>query len=352
MTARQKLSDPATLLRHANIPVLVSRLDLGPVVAEVSAQMKQVDRLIRAQAAEFDPALVGYIEYLVETRGKGIRPALAILAGGTAGGIGPDHLTLGTIVEMIHLASLVHDDILDRADTRRGFPTAQAKWGAEMAVLLGDSLFAQALRLCTRFETNVVARAVADAAHDVCQGEILQTQRQFDLSFSEEDYRKVIGMKTAALFSVATRVGAILSCGEGEQADALGAFGRHLGIAYQIYDDCLDLVGSEEKTGKTLGTDLEKGKLTLPVLMRLAEASGEELDGIRAVLLHGDPEQRWAFIAELHAKGTFTRATRAVRKELALGLAHLAKLPANRYRSALEQLASRLDAHLAEMDQG
>lgn len=334
------------------VPVLASGLDLSAVWRLTEPHLVKVDAAIRAQAASFDPGVVSFVSYACESRGKRLRAALAVLAGGAAGGIMPGHTDLAVIVEMIHLASLVHDDVMDRAETRRGHPTAGARWGPETAVLLGDCLFAHALKLCTGFDSNRVSRAIADAARDVCQGEILQTRRQFDLSLTEEEYRRLIGMKTGALFAVAAELGAELAGAPRGVVAAFRGYGERLGLAYQIYDDCLDLVGTEQGTGKTLGTDLEKGKFTLPVLLRLSGAKGAELDKIRAILLQGDPIQRCEFIADLHASGCFSRAVAAIRRELSAAGALLDVVPANEYAVALRRLLKALEKHIGALARG
>ncbi len=239
----------------------------------VRPELEKVEISIRAQVRDFDAAVEPYIAYICNTSGKRIRPALAILVGGAAGGVGEDHRKIGVILELIHMATLVHDDIIDGASARRSMPTANAKWGNSLAVLLGDALFSHALTLATDFNSIDICRKVGQAAREVCQGEILQTQRRFDLTLSKQDYFKVIEMKTGALFAAATGLSAAVSGLPAEAEKALAAYGMKLGTAYQIYDDCLDLVGTEEVVGKTLGTDLEKGKLTLPILNLLEAAS-------------------------------------------------------------------------------
>lgn len=239
----------------------------------VRPDLEKVEIAIRAQVRDFDSAVEPYIAYICNTSGKRIRPALAILVGGAAGGVNEDHRKIGVILELIHMATLVHDDIIDGATARRSMPTTNAKWGNSLAVLLGDAIFSHALTLATDFNSIDICRKVGNAAKEVCQGEILQTQRRFDLTLSKEDYFKVIEMKTGALFAAATGLAAAVSgLGESEEA-TLASYGMKLGTAYQIYDDCLDLVGSEEIVGKTLGTDLAKGKLTLPILNLLESAS-------------------------------------------------------------------------------
>ena len=245
----------------------------------VRPDLEKVEIAIRAQVRDFDSAVEPYIAYICNTSGKRIRPALAILVGGAAGGVTEDHRKIGVILELIHMATLVHDDIIDGATARRSMPTTNAKWGNSLAVLLGDALFSHALTLATDFNSIEICRKVGNAAREVCQGEIIQTQRRFDLTLSKEDYFRVIEMKTGALFAAATGLSAAVSGLSAEDEKRLADYGMKLGTAYQIYDDCLDLVGSEEVVGKTLGTDLAKGKLTLPIL-NLLESSSESQRGI------------------------------------------------------------------------
>ena len=230
-----------------------------------------------------------YVAYLLNTNGKRIRPALAFLSGGATGEVSDNHHKLAVILELIHVATLVHDDIIDGAEIRRQAPTANAKWGSALSVLLGDCLFSNDLMLSTEFDDSVIGRKVAIAANEVCSGEIIQTQRRFDLQLTREDYFSIIRMKTAALFAAAMELGARLN-GQGvEVCEALRDFGYHLGTAYQVYDDCIDLVGEEQEYGKTLRTDLNKGKLTLPILNLLGSATDRQREKLNRLLIQKDP---------------------------------------------------------------
>jgi octaprenyl-diphosphate synthase len=258
-TTLTAIASPASSLAH------VARL--------VQPHLEQVEMRIAQQAAAFDPALEGYVVYAVGSRGKRLRPLLALLAGGASGKIGSDHVDLAVIVELIHIATLVHDDVMDEAERRRAQPTANARWGNSLSVLLGDCLFAHALTLSTNFENADISRTIARTAATVCSGEMIQTQRRFDLTLTVEDYLRIVEMKTGSLFSTAAELAAVLSEAKPNVIETFKKFGVQVGTAYQIYDDCVDLAGSESVTGKTLGTDLRKGKFTLPVLIFLRSAS-------------------------------------------------------------------------------
>jgi octaprenyl-diphosphate synthase len=236
----------------------------------------------------FEPDLTPYAEYALNGNGKHLRPALVAL---TANAVGKDvedaHITVAVIIEMVHLATLVHDDVMDEAEIRRGRLTLAANWGNEIAVLFGDCLFAQALKLAASFPTPEICRAVAMATNTVCSGEILQTQHRRDFAFTREKYFKILEMKTAELFALSCELGGCLSGTTAEQRTALRQFGLAFGTAYQVHDDCIDLFGSEASEGKSLGTDLAKGKLTLPILLVWERADAKD----RARLQ--EPVQRW-----------------------------------------------------------
>lgn len=189
---------------------------------------------------------------------KASAAALALLSAGATGKITASHVDLAVILELIHIATLVHDDIMDGAELRRDQASANAKWGNAITVLLGDCLFAHALRLSTNFSNSDICRRIADAATEVCSGEIIQTQRRHDLKLSTADYYRIIEMKTAALFTAACELGAFISEASPTVIGSLKTYGTKLGVAYQIYDDILDLAGNEDESGKTLGTDLQR----------------------------------------------------------------------------------------------
>ena len=297
---------------------------LGRVAQPVQSQLNEVDRRIAAQASAFDPAIEGYVTYALGSGGKRLRPLVALLAGGATGSLGAGHLDLAVIVELIHLATLVHDDIMDDAERRRSQPTVNARWGNSLSVLLGDVLFAHALNLSTEFEDTNISRIIARTATEVCSGEMIQTQRRFDLQLSRADYFRIIEMKTGSLFACAAELGASLSGAVKPIVRQLRNYGAKIGTAYQIYDDCLDITGNESETGKTLGTDLRKGKLTLPVLTLLESASEFDRERCCALVLEGKLKEVAALLQHAPADGalgiaidTATELIREAQNELA-----------------------------------
>jgi octaprenyl-diphosphate synthase len=311
----------------------------------INTHLYSVEERIRAQARAFDPAMEGYVDYVCGSSGKRLRPALALLAGGATGKITSSHVDLAVILELIHIATRVHDDIMDGADLRREQPTVNAKWGNAISVLLGDALLAHAMRLATNFSETEVVRRIADAAAEVCTGEIIQTQRRFDLKLSVADYYKIVEMKTAALFAAASELGAFLSETTPERIGALKHFGTKLGTAYQVYDDCLDLVGDEDEIGKTLGSDLRKGKLTLPLifLLQSARRSGDH-DRMSSLLLGGDEVEADKITALLAERGALQQTVQAADKLVAESITSLETLDDNRFTSGLRGVAEYLQA--------
>ncbi len=311
----------------------------------VRPQLERVEASIRDQIRAFDPAVEPYVSYVCNTSGKRIRPALSILVGGALGGVEEGHVKLGVILELIHMATLVHDDIIDGAVTRRMVPTANAKWGAGLSVLLGDALFSHALALATEFNDIGICRKVGLASKEVCEGEIIQTQRRFDLTLTKADYFRIIEMKTGALFAAATGIAAAISGADAQTEARLYDYGLKLGTAYQIYDDCLDLVGSEETVGKTLRTDLEKGKLTLPILNLLETASEGQRTKLTKRIIAQEPLDLPVLVGIAEYEGAVESAVDTAQAMLGTCRDHLKGLNGE-YAEALEQITRFLGALL------
>ncbi|MEP4078778.1 polyprenyl synthetase family protein [Haloferula sp.] len=314
----------------------------------VRPELEIVEASIRDQIRAFDPAVEPYVSYVCNTSGKRIRPALSILVGGALGNLGKDQHKIGVILELIHMATLVHDDIIDGAVTRRMVPTANAKWGDGLSVLLGDALFSHALALATEFDEITICRKVGRASREVCEGEIVQTQRRFDLGLTKEDYFRIIEMKTGALFAAASGISAALAGADEETEKSLYNYGLKLGTVYQIYDDCLDLVGSEEAVGKTLRTDLEKGKLTLPILNLLESASESQRTKLNKRIIEQEPLDLSVLVGIAEYEGAIESAV-----DTAIGMLDscrddLSSLADNEYTQALHQITRFLESLLAK----
>ncbi len=314
----------------------------------VRPHLELVETSIREQVRAFDPAVEPYVSYVCNTSGKRIRPALSVLVGGALGEVGADHRKIGVVLELIHMATLVHDDIIDGAVTRRMVPTANAKWGNGLSVLLGDALFSHALALATEFDDISICRKVGRASREVCEGEIVQTQRRFDLGLTKADYFRIIEMKTGALFAAATGISAALSGADESTEKKLYDFGLRLGTVYQIYDDCLDIVGSEDNVGKTLRTDLEKGKLTLPILNLLDSASESQRTKLNKRIIEQEPLDLSVLVGIAEYEGAIESAVDTAIGMLDRCREDLSDLPDNEYAAALLQITRFLESLLAK----
>ncbi len=236
----------------------------------LESQLEALQAFLLKQISSFEKELHPYLHDCIDAKGKCLRASLLFLsAGASTPKMQPNLVKAAAIIEMIHQATLVHDDILDEAKIRRGRPTLSSTAGSVVAVLFGDALFAHALTLASEYPTTEVCQIVAQATKDVCSGEIMQTLHRDGENIGKPKYQQIIDLKTAKLFAASTQLGALLGGHPPAFIDAAKDFGRCLGLAYQIYDDALDYWADELKTGKTLGTDLDSGKVTLPLLLLL-----------------------------------------------------------------------------------
>ncbi len=267
---------PATL---AAVHMKPPGLTFAPVAVDIEAADRIFDRTLSAYRSPFGPL----IDHLRHYRGKRLRPALLLLAAKATGKITPHHHVLAAAVEMIHTATLVHDDVLDEAELRRHVPTVNAGWGNKVSILLGDMLFTHAFHLTSTVDGRA-CQIIGEATNRVCAGELRQVCERGNLNLAESDYFNIVEGKTAALTECCGRLGALYAGAGDETATKLASFGRNLGQAFQIADDLLDLVGNEDTAGKTLGTDLAQQKLTLPVIHCLNRLSSSEAEHLRTMI--------------------------------------------------------------------
>jgi len=312
------------------------------LVEPVEPFLETVTRQLMRQVHDFDPQIVPYARYALDGSGKRLRPALVALAARALGPLNESHVTAAVIIEMVHLATLVHDDVMDEAEIRRGQPTLAAKWGNEIAVLFGDCLFAQAVTLAAGFPTPEVCRAVAAATNTVCTGEILQTRSRQNFVASRREYFRVIEMKTAELFTLSCDLAAFLSGATARQRGALREFGTAFGTAYQVYDDCVDLFGSETLAGKSLGMDLAKGKLTWPVLLAWERADAADRARLENMIERWQPGNLSGVNELLARHETFEPSLEVIGRYLESARRALRTLPEAEGRAGLAGLADFL----------
>jgi octaprenyl-diphosphate synthase len=265
---------------------------LSALYAPIAAELVEAEKVFAAELASRHPFVQHLVEHCADFRGKRLRPALVLLTAKASGEIKPDHAVLAAVVEMIHTATLVHDDILDESMIRRHAATLNAEWGNETAVLMGDYLFTHAFHLASSLETTLACRWIGHATNLVCEGEMQQVNNRGNFDLDEEAYFAIIRGKTAELTAVSCRLGAHYAGAPEATVRAMEDYGRDLGVAFQIADDVLDLWGEERATGKSLGTDLEKQKLTLPLIRLLETSTPETAESIRRLLAEAKPEDR------------------------------------------------------------
>jgi len=265
---------------------------LATLYRSIAGELRRVDARLADELHSNHAQANEVIRHGIRLSGKRLRPALLLLAGQAVGPLRDEHVTLAAVVEMIHTATLVHDDVLDEAAIRRHEDTINARWNNETSVLLGDFLFTHAFYLASTLESTYACRTIGRATNIVCDGELRQTIASGDVHLSEDDYLAIVEAKTAELCACCCELGAYYAGGDEETVARLAAFGRNLGIAFQIADDLLDLEGSETNTGKSLGTDLAKRKMTLPLIHA------------RDTL---EPRERAGFLASLSADPTCVR---------------------------------------------
>jgi octaprenyl-diphosphate synthase len=328
---------------------LATTEDAG-VFAMLAPHLAELDRFLHGQLTAFEPEIRAMVDYCLDTSGKRIRPALVFLGGWRgAGAIAPDLVRAAAVVELVHVATLVHDDIMDEAHVRRSRLTASRVYGSAPAVLLGDSLFAHGLYLATQFPTTEICAAITESTRRVCAGEIVQSLRRRSIDITRGDYRRIVELKTAELFRVSCFFGARLAGSEPGFVDAASRFGQHLGAAYQMYDDLVDFFGDESRVGKTLGTDLASGKLTLPLLELLDRLPADEATALRAEIAGERPPQFALRLRQMRELAIFPVIAGAVQAELTAATAALREWPGQPPTPLLLLLCEMLQAQVAAL---
>jgi octaprenyl-diphosphate synthase len=306
----------------------------------LEADMAEVDRVIRARLHS-DVALVRQVsEYIIHSGGKRLRPALVVLAANALGYQGGQHHEMAAVVEFIHTATLLHDDVVDASDLRRGRDTANALFGNATSVLVGDFLYSRAFQMMVSVQNMRVMEVLSDATNIIAEGEVLQLMNCNDPDIDEDAYLRVIRYKTAQLFEAAGRLGAIVNDSPRDIEDALGNYGMHLGTAFQIIDDVLDYSGETDLIGKNVGDDLAEGKPTLPLLFAMKNGTAEDSEIIRKAILQGDASDFQRILGIVQRTGALDHAHRQAEAEAVLAQTAIASLPDSQYKDALLELSA------------
>ena len=277
--------------------------------------------------------------YIVNSGGKRLRPIIHLISARAFGYDGDRHIDLAAIVEFIHTATLLHDDVVDASELRRGEATANHLWGNEASVLVGDFLYSRAFQMMVDIGSMKVMDILADATNTIAEGEVLQLLNCHDPDTTEERYLEVIHNKTAKLFESAARLGAVISEGSDAQETAMAAYGMHLGCAFQLIDDVLDYTADSGELGKNVGDDLAEGKPTLPLIHAMREGTPAQRDLIRGAIEKGGLEQIDEILAAIESTGAIDYTARCARAEADQAIAAVRDLPDSRYRDALVGLA-------------
>ena len=304
--------------------------------------MQEVDKVIAARLQSSVPLVGDVARYIISAGGKRLRPALLLLMCGALEYTGAQRFNLAAVVEFIHTATLLHDDVVDESTLRRGRPTANENFGNPASVLVGDFLYSRAFQMMVDTESMRVMQVLADATNVIAEGEVQQLMNTHDASLSEAGYLEVIRSKTAKLFEASARLAAILAGSTPETEQACADYGQALGTAFQVIDDVLDYDGDALEMGKNLGDDLREGKVTLPLIVAMQRGNEAQRELLRNVIETGTIDELQQVIAIIKETGALTAARDAAATQARLAMDAAAKLPLNPYTKGLLQLAAQL----------
>jgi len=307
--------------------------------AFVADDLEAVDRVIRERLRSEVVLIRKIADYIIGGGGKRLRPVLLILSARACGYQGQHHHELAAVVEFIHTATLLHDDVVDESALRRGQATANALFGNAAAVLVGDFVYSRSFQMMLAVENMKVLRVLADATNVIAEGEVLQLMNCHNADLEEEGYLQVIRYKTAKLFEAATRLGAILGEAGPAAEEAMAAYGAHLGTAFQLIDDVLDYSGDHAVIGKNVGDDLAEGKATLPLIYAMKHGTAQQAELVRHAIQSGGLDDLGRVLEAIHASGALDYARAQAQAEARTACAALESLPHSKYRDYLLQLA-------------
>ncbi|MDT7519692.1 polyprenyl synthetase family protein [Rhodoferax sp. TBRC 17660] len=304
--------------------------------------MREVDGVIAHRLDSGVPLVGSVSQYIISAGGKRLRPALLLLCCGALGYTGAQRFNMAAVVEFIHTATLLHDDVVDESELRRGAPTANARFGNPASVLVGDFLYSRAFQMMVEAQSMRIMQVLADATNIISEGEVMQLMNMHNAALDEAGYLQVIRSKTAKLFEASARVGAILSGATPAQEDACAEYGQAMGTAFQVIDDVLDYAGDAAVMGKNLGDDLREGKTTLPLIAAMQRGTDAERATIQTAIETGDISMLDAVVAIVHKTGALDIAKASARSEAERAIAAAKQLPTNAYSACLVSLASQL----------
>jgi octaprenyl-diphosphate synthase len=320
-------------------------MTLEQIRALIRDDLASVDTVVRARLSSAVPLVERVADHIVAGGGKRLRPLLVVLTARACGYEGSAHIEAAAFIEFVHTATLLHDDVVDGSSLRRGRHTANQVFGNQASVLVGDFVYSRAFQMMAALTSQAVMEIMAQATNVIAEGEVLQLMNAHDPDTTEQRYLEVIYRKTAKLFEAGAEVAAVLAGKEPPLRAGLAAYGRHLGMAYQLVDDVLDYRSNPNERGKNLGDDLAEGKPTLPLIHAMRHGNGEQRDAIREAIRQGGVTHFEPMVAAIEATGALEYATRLAREERDQALACLTLLPHSSYKEGLEALARFAVAH-------
>lgn len=314
-------------------------MELTEINTLIAADMTAVNDCIQTRLSS-DVVLINQIgHHIVNSGGKRLRPVLHLLGARAMGYTGQQHIELAAIIEFIHTATLLHDDVVDASELRRGQDTANSLWGNEASVLVGDFLYSRAFQMMVTINNMRVMEILADATNTIAEGEVQQLLNVHDPDTTEQRYYQVIHNKTAKLFESATQLAAVISQHDMQQEQAMAAYGIHLGTAFQLVDDCLDYSSTAEEIGKNVGDDLAEGKPTLPLIYSMRVGNPEQVASIRQAIETGGRDNIDAVLGTIEATGAIEYTAKAAQMEADKAINCLADMPGSDYKDAMLALA-------------
>lgn len=314
-------------------------MKLQPLLAPINQEMREVDRVIRERLRS-DVVLINELaRYIISSGGKRLRPAVVLMAARACGYEGEQHLQLAAIIEFIHTATLLHDDVVDGSKLRRGQQTANAIWGNEASVLTGDFLYSRSFQMMVRLGDMRIMDILADTTNAIAEGEVLQLLNTHNADVTEADYMDVIERKTARLFQAGTRLGALIAGRDTDVEQAMADYGLHLGKAFQLIDDALDYGASAAELGKNIGDDLAEGKVTLPLIHAIKHGNDRESALIRDAIASGGLDHIEPVRRAIESTGAIEYTSAAAKREAERAIAGLDAIPDSSYKQALRELA-------------
>lgn len=314
-------------------------MPLDAIRALVSDDIQSTDRYIISQLESNIPMIKQMIEYVLTCGGKRVRPIVLLLSAKALAHQGDKHISLAAVIELIHTATLLHDDVVDSSTLRRGNKTAHTIWGKNASVLVGDFLYSRAFQIVVDLRHQAILDIFANATHYIAEGEILQLVNCNNPNTTEDFYFDIIKRKTAKLFEISSQLGALLTTHDDVQVNALKAYGMHLGLAYQLIDDALDYNQSVAQTGKNVGQDIADGKTTLPLIHAMQKSKGKDLELLRNTIETGSSKQLKAIFEIIESTDAIKYTADTAKQHSQLAKEALSVIPSSPYRKALEDLS-------------